>query len=119
MGRKNVVTNYAMFGTAGANMATAGTQTSNVTEVLNMDNVAIIANWTGTSPVGVLTVQVSNDQIVWSDLDFGSSIAVSGNSGSHDLVMNQLPHTYLRAAYVKTSGVGTLYCSLTLKQVGG
>lgn len=119
MGRKNTVSNYLMFGSSGCDMSVAGTQTSNITEIINMDNVAIVASWTGSSPVGTLLVQVSNDQVVWQNLDFGSAISISGNSGSHDLIMNQLPHTYIRAAYVKTSGTGTLACSISIKQVGG
>lgn len=118
MGRKNIVSNYAQFGTAGCNLATAST-TSNVTEVQYMDNIGIVINWTGTSPVGAVTIQVSNDQLTWDDLDFGNTIDVSGNTGTHIIEITQLPFSYLRAKYTKSSGVGTLYSSLTSKQVGG
>lgn len=107
-----------MFGTAGCNLATAST-TSTVTEVQNMDNIGIVMNWTGTSPVGVVTIQVSNDQLTWASLDFGSAIAVSGDTGNNVIDIAQLPYSYLRAVYTKTSGTGTLFSSLTCKQIGG
>ncbi len=107
-----------MFGTAGANLATAAT-TSSITETQYMDNIGIVLNWTGTSPVGVISIEVSNDQIVWNALDFGQAIPISGNSGSHIIEITQLPFTYLKAVYTKTSGVGTLFASIALRQVGG
>ncbi len=120
---KNTVKNFAMF-TGGADLGSA-TVSSNVSNVLNQDNIGIVATWTGTSPLGVLAIQVSNDYNPdtaagnWISLDFGSAIAISGNTGSHNVTINQLPYTYLKALYTKTSGTGTLNCSITTKQVGG
>jgi hypothetical protein len=107
-----------MFGTAGANLATAST-TSSVSEVLNLDNIGIVVNWAGSSPVGALTIQASNDQLTWVSLDFGSTIDISGDSGSHIIDIAQLPYAYLRAVYTKASGTGTLFASLACKQIGG
>ncbi len=118
MARKNTVPNFAMFGAAGVNLATAST-TSTVTETQNMDNIGIVINWTGTSPIGAVTIQVSNDQLQWNSLDFGSTIDISGNTGSHIVEITQLPFSYLRAVYTKASGVGTLFASIACKQVGG
>lgn len=112
-----------MFG-AGADLGSASVN-SNVSNVLNQDNIGIVTTWTGTSPVGTLNIQVSNDYNPdngngnWVTLDFGSAIAISGNTGSLNITINQLPYTYLRAQYSKVSGTGTLNCSITTKQVGG
>lgn len=118
MGRKNTVSNFAMFGTAGANMATAST-TSAVTEVQYMDNIGIVLNWTGSTPIGSVLISASNDQLTWVSLDFGATIDIAGNTGNHIIEITQLPFGYLRAVYTKGSGTGTLFGSLTCKQVGG
>lgn len=96
--------------------------TSDSTDVTNTDNIGIIVSWTGTSPVGELFVQVSNDNgtpTTWVNLDFGAAINISGNSGSHDISINQLPYSKLRLFYNRTSGSGSLVARLTQKQVGG
>lgn len=125
MGRKNTIPNYPMFGAAGANMATAST-TSSISNVENTDNVGIILNWSGTSPVGTLTVDCCNDYDTqaptaahWVSLDFGSAISISGNTGSHLISINQVPYTYMRVVYTKVSGVGTLFANISSKQTGG
>lgn len=93
--------------------------TSSTTTVGYLDNVGVLLSWTGTSPVGAITFDVSNDNSNWVSLDFGSVIAISGNTGSHVISINQLPFIYIRAKYTKTSGTGTLTASLNAKQVGG
>lgn len=118
MGRKDVLAAWPMFGSSGADMS--GSRTSNITTVQYMDNVGIVVNWTGTSPVGTFTVEVSNDNFLTSStLDFGSTITISGNSGSHLIDINQLPYGYIRAKYNFTSGTGTLTAVLSSKQLGG
>lgn len=89
------------------------------TNVNFQDNQGIIVTWTGTSPVGVLTFEVSNDGLTWVALDFGTPIAISGNSGNHLVNINQISCSNLRATYTKTSGTGVLLASLTSKQCGG
>jgi hypothetical protein len=107
-----------MFGSSGADMSQASV-TSNVTRTEYLDNVGIILSWTGTSPVGTLAIQASTDNTTWVALDFGSTISISGNTGTHILNINQVPFSYLRAVYTKTSGTGTLTALLSSKQVGG
>jgi len=125
MARKDTLVNYQMFGTSGCDMS--ATTTSSVTNVNLMDNLGIILNWTGaSSPVGVVTFEVSNDYNAntgnagtWQALNFGSTISISGSSGTHDVSINQLPYSNIRAKYTRTSGSGTLNCYLTVKQIGG
>lgn len=107
-----------MFTASGADLSQSSV-TSNTTNVTYGDNIGIAVNWTGTSPVGTLDIQVSNDGTTWLSLDFGAAIAISGNTGNHLLNIKQLPYAQIRAVYTKTSGTGTLFASLTSKQVGG
>lgn len=125
MARKDGLVGFLMFGASGADMSQA-LVTSSITGINWMDNAGILLSWTGTSPVGAFTIEVSNDYNlstqnagIWVALDFGSTIAISGNTGTHILSMNQLPYTYMRAKYTKTSGTGTLTAVLSTKQVGG
>jgi hypothetical protein len=98
-------------------------QTSEITDIKNLDNVGYIISWAGASPVGTVTVEVSNDKedepTIWHELDFGASIEITGNSGSHDININQLPFSKIRIKYNRTSGSGTLTAAMTMKQVGG
>lgn len=116
MARKNIVPSYKMVdaGDASSNI------TSEIVNVQNMDKASVHVEWTGVSPVGVITVEARNgEKNPWYTLSFGSAINVSGNSGDHQIVFNELPFTDIRLQYVATSGTGTLDATVTLKQVGG
>src|SRR5690242_4257545 len=114
MARKNVVAEWAMFGNEGASMASS--QTSQVTTIQYMDNVGIILSWAGSSPVGEVFVDVSNDNFVsFETLNFGANIDISGNSGQHLISMNQLPFGFIRIRYVRASGSGILLATLSSK----
>lgn len=81
--------------------------------------------WTGTSPVGTVGVQVSNDfsitptgQILnagtWTTYSFLSAgsyvttVAVTGNAGSVAIELPQIAFYAVRAIYTFSSGTGTL-----------
>lgn len=114
--RKNVVRGYKMFDSADI----SGSTTSNEVNVLNLDKASIYVDWTGTAPSGTLTVQAKNAETgTWFDLDFGSPIAISGASGDHILIFNELPHNTIRLQYAATSGSGAINAVLVAKQVGG
>jgi hypothetical protein len=89
-------------------------RTSDEMEIDFLDNFSIILNWTGTSPVGVLYVQVSNSKKedatpVWENLTFDNgNVAISGNTGSHLININQAPFKKMRLFYDRTSGSGNL-----------
>ena len=98
-------------------------QTSDIIYVPYLDNIGIVVSWSGTSPVGELKVEVSNQQenpnesMVWSELDFGSSIVISGNTGDHLISITQIPFNAVRLKYVSTSGTGTLTANIEAKMV--
>lgn len=105
--------------------------TSAVTNCKNLDNMCYQVKWSGGStPVGEIFVQVTNDDLdntsqnpeataTWTDLDFGSAISVSGNSGNHFININQNPGAYIRLFYDRASGSGTMTATLVAKGMGG
>lgn len=115
MGRKNVLKSFPMFDAVslGANA------TSSETSVINLDKASIHIVWTGSSPVGTITAQARNGESdAWYVLDFGAAISVSGSSGEHQLVFNELPFTDIRLLYTRTSGSGSITARLSAKVQG-
>lgn len=116
MARKNIVPSFKMLDGANA----SGNLTSEVVNVQNMDKASIHVEWAGTSPVGTITIEARNgSQDPWYELSFGSAISVTGNSGNHQIVLNELPFTDIRLQYTAGSGTGSMDATITLKQVGG
>lgn len=93
---------------------------SSVVNVINMDKASIAVSWSGTVPVGTLSVEARNGESAsWYTLDFNVSMDVSGNTGAHQIVFNELPFTDIRLNYNRTSGTGTMDAIITMKVVGG
>lgn len=100
--------------------------TSLVTILQSMTVGSYSYSWSGTSPVGILELQGSNDYALNGDgsvknagtwtifsLDLNgsivSSIPITGNTGNG--VIEWTTGVYaLRTVYTKTSGIGTLQC---------
>lgn len=115
MGRKNVIKSFKMFDAGDI----SGSITSSTTNVINQDKASIHLEWTGTSPVGTITVEARNgENDSWYELDFGTTISISGNSGDHQLVFNEMPFTDIRIQYASTSGTGSLDATFTSKTIG-
>lgn len=114
MSRKNVIKSFKTIEDGDMSDATI---TSPETDVMHLDNIGAIISWAGTSPVGVITVEVKSGDSEWSELDFGSVIAVTGNSGTHNLNINQVPFEKIRFIYTKTSGVGALQATISAKMI--
>lgn len=110
-----IITNGAMTGTA--------TITSPVTDIRNLDNVAIELVWTGT-PNGTFAVQGSLDYNItngnagtWVSLTLTPSPAAAGAAGSILLDLNQLSFPYIRTTYTNVSSTGTLQAYIAGKAV--
>lgn len=104
----------------------AGTITSSVTVIQKLSLISYTYNWSdGSSPVGTLKVQVSNDYSIdaqgavanagnWSDVSFldgtgtVKSIALSGTTGSANIQLPLCGAYAIRTVYTATSGTGTL-----------
>lgn len=122
MARKNIVEGYPIIN--GTSLATSFT--SSTSSVKNLDYASIHIEWSGTAPVGVITVEArngderNNDAVAdWYLIDMGSVITISGASGDHQLFFDKLPFTDLRLQYTATSGTGTMTAFITSKQSGG
>lgn len=120
MARKNVIQTFKMLDAADISTNQLSVDTSSI----NLDSGSIVVEWTGTTPVGVITIEATNDDpkdplgATYRDLDFGSAINVSGNSGSHEIILNQLPFRAFRFRYTASSGTGSLTATLTAKTLG-
>ncbi len=115
----------ASTGSMGASITSAPTQLQS----LSMVNYAF--SWTGTSPVGTISIQASNDCTIlpeggvsggtWNTIPLISggaavtSVPVTGNTGNGMVDIFGLAAYAVRAVYTYTSGVGTLTATVTGK----
>lgn len=113
MSRKNALKPYHLI----IDGDMSGNLTSDETNVQYLDNVGLIIQWSGTAPVGTITVEVKIGDSAWSELEFGSTISIASDSGSHNVNINQIPHEKIRVKYNFISGVGVLNIYSTAKMV--
>jgi len=105
------------------------TQQSNPTKTINLDRASVSVEWSGFDGTGELKFQArkikeSKPDVEadsdWKDLDFGSTIDITGASGTHEIIFDALDFTDLRAVYEHNVGTtGTLTAVLSAKQIGG
>ena len=99
-------------------------QVSSEVTCSNQDSGIVYISWTGSSPVGDVTfefLEVDYDRNatkspIWTTVDLGATISLSGASGSHTVVFNVLPFFKLRAKYTRTSGTGNLSITFAAKE---
>lgn len=115
-GRKHVVQSYRMLDDVDATSST----NSNITNVENLDIASIYLSWTGGPVSGTLEVQARNGKNEdWRPLDFGAPITLSGASGTHDILIRELPFTDIRLVYTDGGSTsGTVEAVLTMKTIG-
>lgn len=101
--------------------------TSLVTIIQKISLVSYTISWSGTSPSGTVSMQISNDYELdptgavknagnWSLLSFYNhgtaapvtSVTVSGNTGTDELISSLCGAYAIRLIYTRTSGTGTL-----------
>lgn len=113
--RKNVVKSFKMLD----DVSMASSATSSEVNVVNLDQASIVVDWSGSSVNGAVVVQAKNGADgVWFDLDFGSAIALSTDSGSHTLILSEMPHYAIQIKYNRSAGTGTLNATIVAKTVG-
>lgn len=89
--------------------------TSERVNVSRTGSVSVQWVWSGgSSPVGNMITQVSNDGSTWVDLN---TQAVTGNSGSHMINIEEPAYMFIRALYSFSSGSGTLSCIINGKKL--
>lgn len=113
---------------------TAGNMAVNITSsptVLNgLTKAAYQASWSGSTPVGTLSVQGSNDYALSSDGQTvanaghwvtltlnvdgtpSTTVSVSGNTGSDLINMSELAFFAIRLIYTAGSGTGTMNATI-------
>ena len=101
------------------------TLNSLVTIIQKLSMVSYAVTWSGSTPVGTLVAQVSNDYSTnsagdvsnpgtWNNIPFNlagvlvNSIPISGDSGNGFIDIDQLAGYAIRLQYIPTSGIGTL-----------
>jgi hypothetical protein len=122
LGRKPITKPYKVIDSG----SMAGNITSSTTNVTNLDSITYIPQWSGTTPVGELFVDVRHNVGIspdgfnsdWVELDFGESIAVSGNTGAHTITVETKAFSEIRLRYVRSSGTGTMQATIS-GEVGG
>src|SRR5574343_69406 len=126
MSRKNVLEHELRDSAkVSADLSLSASFISEITNVKYLDNIGLQVSWAGTSPVGQLYVDISSDNVNidteivnWTELDFGSPATVSGNTGSGLININQVPFTWMRVRYTRSSGTGTMNINISAKMVG-
>lgn len=105
----------------------SGSLTSAVTIIQKLSMLSYDIAWSaGSTPVGVITVQVSNTYTQdgsgvvvnagnWSTLVLSSPLNVSGNSGTLFVDIDQIGAYAMRLVYTRTSGSGTLNVTIAGK----
>lgn len=114
------------------NGSMAGNITSSVTIIQKLSMISYGLSWAGTTPIGTIQVQVSNDYSIdatgetanagtWNAITFSSagllvsSIPITGNTGNGFIDIDQIAAYAIRVVYTRTSGTGTLQCVLNAK----
>lgn len=92
----------------------SGDYISPVQQLTQMAICAIQATW-DSAPVGVLNLQISNDNIIWTDYTCSSTDVNGAGNFLWNLV--SIGFQYVRVQYVSTSGSGNLNVTVNGKGV--
>ena len=81
-----------------------------VVDIKFLDRMSAQLHWTGT-PVGVVSVQISNDKLRWTTMPL--TVPVNPAGSEDDAIIDiETSARYLRIVYTFTSGVGVLNINL-------
>ncbi len=114
------------------NGSMSGDLVSDVTIIQKISMLSYSYSWTGSSPMGDISVQVSNDYALnpdgteqnagtWTTITFNSGgsavtfVTISGNSGTGFIDIDQIGAYAIRTIYTSTSGTGVLQCLINGK----
>lgn len=97
----------------------SGNITSKVSMLQNVSMLSYSIKWAGSSPVGAITVEVSNDYSqdasgavanpgTWNELPLSDTTDISGNSGKGFIDIDAIAGLAVRLVYTRVSGTGTL-----------
>ncbi len=97
----------------------AGSLTSAVTVISNITMMSYSYSWAGSSPVGTIVVEVSDDYSqnadgtvrnsgTWNELPLSDTTDVSGATGAGFIDIDQLGAHAIRTRYIRSSGTGSM-----------
>lgn len=106
-------------GNSGVSGDLSASITSLVTIISNQSMMSYEYTWSGSSPVGTIAVEVSNDYSqnvdgsvknsgTWNALPLSSGTSISGSTGSGFIDIDQLGAFAIRTTYTRVSGSGSL-----------
>lgn len=104
----------------------SGNLVSEVTVVQKLSLVSYACSWTGASPVGAVSVQVSNDYSqnmdgtvknpgTWNTLPLSAPTGVTGNTGNGFIDLDANAGYAMRLLYTAASGTGVFQAIVTAK----
>jgi len=104
----------------------SGNIISAVTIIQKLSMISYDISWSGTTPVGAMSVQVSNsysqnaDGSVrnagnWTTLTLSSPPTVSGNTGNGFIDVDATGAFAMRLVFTRTSGTGTMQATISAK----
>lgn len=104
----------------------SGNITSTPTIIQKLSMISYDISWTGTAPVGAMSVQVSNTYSVnsdgtvrnagnWTTLTLSAPTPVSGATGNGFIDVDATGAFAMRLVYTRTSGTGTMNATITAK----
>jgi hypothetical protein len=91
----------------------AANQTSTTVNVDTIDCYCVQAYWTGSTPVGSMAVNASNDNVNFTTI---GTLTITGNSGNAMLNADNPAYSYVQVVYTATSGTGTITITMNGKQ---
>ncbi len=97
----------------------SGNITSEVTIIQNISEFSYDISWTGTTPIGVMSVEATNtytqnadgtvrDAGNWNPIPLNTTPAVSDNTGNGFIEIDSQAGYAVRLVYTRTSGTGTM-----------
>lgn len=95
--------------------------TGETINVSQTDDLSFHFQWRSSTLTATLFVQARNGtsgQDDWRNLDFGSSITISGASGEHEILLSEMPFTNVRLFIDVASGSGQVGATFTSKSFG-
>lgn len=122
-----------VFGVSGATMTGTTAVTSLVSLVPSMSCTSYALSWAGSTPVGTIIIQASNDYNqnfdgsvhnagTWTTIPFANSsgtlvtsIAITGNTGQGMINLSGVGFYAIRIVYTNTSGTGIIFATVTGK----
>ncbi len=104
----------------------SGSITSDVTILTNTSKISYACSWVGTTPVGTVTVEVSDDYSqnagglvsvagTWNTLPLSAVCSVSGNTGNGGIDITSISFYAVRLVYTRASGTGIFNCTISGK----